>query len=399
MRIAALLLFPAEALAFEISAGPDTYQSALVILGPGDELTLDPGTYRDCLVLDGLHGAPDEPIVIRGPADRSARFVGDRCDGWTNRYRVIVKIEDSSHLVVENLEIDGRGLEVDGVEAGYGDTPVHHITLRNLYIHDNGVSNQQNGISCFATAWDWTIENNRIARVGTGLYLGNSTGADPFIRGVIRNNLVENTLGYGMQIKHQLGRPHHTGMPGDGSITTIRGNVFVKEIGASHGDEARPSLLLGHLPLEGVGSNDRYLVEGNTFFENESDDEPLVQVEGNVILRRNVFVNSHAGPGLHVRPHNDVPKEIEIVENTFLTSGAGIVVEGPSPLHRQSARGNAVYSDAEAIAGIGGDNFTASLTHAAFLISSPSFDLAGLDVTPLPGWASWFYGASHASDP
>lgn len=375
---AAILLSSAQAQAVDLRADPRTYQGAVVILGPGDTLHLAPGPYRDCLILDGLHGTLDQPIIITGPPDQGAVFLGANCDGWTNRYRVVVKIQDSSHLVLRNLEIDGQGRPVDGVEAGYGDTPVHHITLENLYIHDNAVSNQQNGISSFATAWDWTIKGNVIERVGTGMYLGNSDGRDPFIRGTIEDNHILNPLGYGIQIKHQRPRPLHAGMPPDGSVTVLRRNVIAKEIGAASGDAARPNLLLGHLPLRGPGMNDRYRVHGNLFFENQSDVEPLVQVEGNVELFANLLVNSYAAGGIWVIPHNDVPKDVTIRGNTLLTAGPAIRIEGGSPMHRQTAQGNAIFTDAPLA--IRGDNLVLPRTEAAFLLADPPWDLH-----PLPG--------------
>ncbi len=373
----------------ELEADPTNYLGAVALLGPGDVLRLAPGTYRDCLELDGLHGTADEPIAITGPEDRTAVFLGERCDGWTNRSRVIVQIEDSSWLIVRNLELDAQGLPVDGVEAGYGDTPVHHVTIENLYIHDNAVSNQENGISSFATAWDWTIRNNFIEHTGTGIYLGNSTGTDPFIRGTIEDNVILAPRGYGMQIKHQLPRPRHAGMPPDGSATIIRRNLFVKAEGATLGEEGRPNLLVGHLPLEGYGAHDRYLIYANTFFENQTDDEALFQGEGNIDFYDNVLINSFAGIGVWIRPHNDVPRDVQIHENTFLCAGPALVIEGGGLMYAQTARGNAIFSDDGAPAvgppGVIGDNSIGSLMDARFLLADPSFDLQLADLHPLPG--------------
>ena len=74
--------------AHEIEADPTNYPGAVALLAPGDVLRLRRGRYRDCLELDGLHGTADQPIVITGPDDRSAVFLGERCDGWTNRSRL-----------------------------------------------------------------------------------------------------------------------------------------------------------------------------------------------------------------------------------------------------------------------------------------------------------------------
>jgi hypothetical protein len=360
-----LLLIAAQ----EIDTDPEHYLGAVALLAPGDTLRLAPGTYPDCLELDGVHGTMEQPITIAGPEDQSARFVGERCDGWTNRSRVIIQIEDSSWLTLRNLEIDCEGRPVDGVEAGYGDTPVHHVTLDRLHIHDCGTTNQENGISSFATAWDWTIKRNVIERTGTGIYLGDSNGEAPFIRGTIEDNVILDPRGYAMQIKHQLERPEHEGIPPDGSFTVIRRNVFAKTQRAMIGEEARPNLLLGHVPLEGIGMNDRYLVYGNTFFENQSDDEPLFQGEGNLEIFDNRFVNSYRGIGLWIRPHNDVPRDVAIHDNTFVCSGPALVIEGGSPMHSQIAYRNAIFSDDGTPPELmKNENVVGNLTDALFLV-------------------------------
>jgi hypothetical protein len=48
---------------------------------------------------------------------------------------------------------------------------------------------------------------------GTGMYFGNSDGNHPFWGGLIENNLIMNTIGYNLQIKHQNPRPRLPGMP------------------------------------------------------------------------------------------------------------------------------------------------------------------------------------------
>ncbi|WP_296827957.1 hypothetical protein [Thiobacillus sp.] len=102
----------------------------------------------------------------------------------------------------------------------------------------------------------------------------------------------------------------------------IRYNVFSKQ-DALPGPQARPNVLLGHFPLAGAGSEDRYLVYGNFFQHNPS--EALLQAEGRVVLYDNVFVNG-GGDAIHIQPHNDVPRDMAIFSNTVLASGTGIRV-------------------------------------------------------------------------
>ena len=92
--------------------------------------------------------------------------------------------------------------------------------------------------------WDWVIRNNIIRNAGTGMYLGNSPGNNPFVRGIIEYNLFEDTIGYNMQIKHQNPRPTNIGMPTGLSKTIIRHNVFSKS-GNSIGSSPPPESARG----------------------------------------------------------------------------------------------------------------------------------------------------------
>ncbi|HET9463600.1 MAG TPA: hypothetical protein VFO43_06505, partial [Thiobacillus sp.] len=93
--------------------------------------------------------------------------------------------------------------------------------------------------------------------------------------------------------------------------------------GALPGPLARPNVLLGHVPLTGAGSEDRYLVYGNQFLHNPS--EALLQAEGRLAVSDNVFING-SGDAIHIQPHNDVPRDMAIFSNTVLASGVGIQV-------------------------------------------------------------------------
>ena len=88
--------------------------------------------------------------------------------------------------------------------------------------------------------------------------------AYPSSGGLIENNLIENTIGYNMEIKHQYSRPTVAGMPTGPSTTIIRNNVFIKNDQLSP-DGDRPNLMLGGFPTSGAGSSDLYQVYGNFF--------------------------------------------------------------------------------------------------------------------------------------
>jgi len=308
-----LCLLAATAAAEDYRADAENYRDHLRRLQPGDRLQLEPGDYHLGLPLSNLAGRPGHPIIIEAvdPAT-PPRFIA-RSGANT------VSLVDVRHLVLRHLELDGRNLPVDAVKAEGHSRYADFITLEHLFIHDHAASQQSVGISTKCPAFGWVVKGNRIERVGTGMYFGDSDGSDPFISGVIEGNRVSETLGYNLQIKHQKTRPTEYA---DRYDTVIRFNVFSKK-GALPGPQARPNVLLGHFPLSGAGSEDRYLVYGNLFLHNPS--EALLQAEGRVALYDNFFING-SGDAIHIQPHNDVPRDMLIFSNTVLASGVGIQV-------------------------------------------------------------------------
>jgi len=299
--------------AADYRADAGDYRDYLSRLQPGDRLRLDPGDYRRGLPLSNLSGRPGQPIIIEA-VDPAAppRFIA-RPGANT------VSLVDVRYLVLRHLELDGRNVPVDAVKAEGHSHFADFITLEHLFIHDHAASQQSVGISTKCPAFGWVVKGNRIERVGTGMYFGDSDGSDPFMSGVIEGNRVSETLGYNLQIKHQKTRPSEYA---DRYDTVIRFNVFSKK-GALPGPQARPNVLLGHFPLSGAGSEDRYLVYGNLFLHNPS--EALLQAEGRVALYDNFFING-SGDAIHIQPHNDVPRDMLIFSNTVLASGVGIQV-------------------------------------------------------------------------
>lgn len=358
-----LCLLAGMATAADYRAGAEDYRDYLRRLQPGDRLLLDPGDYRQGLPLHTLSGQAGQPIIIEA-ADPAAppRFIA--------RPRAnTISLVDVRHLVLRHLELDGRNLPVDAVKAEGHSRYADFITLEHLYIHDHAASQQNVGISTKCPAFGWMVRGNRIERVGTGMYFGDSDGSDPFVAGVIESNQVSRTLGYNLQIKHQTIRPPEFT---DRHDTVIRYNVFSKQ-GALPGPQARPNVLLGHLPLGGVGSEDRYLVYGNLFRHNPS--EALLQAEGRVAVYDNAFING-SGDAIHIQPHNDVPRDMDIFSNIVLASGTGIQVrqaEGAS--FRQRVISNLVVAATPVRGG--------EAAHNIMLPYQPHWlDIAVADLTP-----------------
>jgi hypothetical protein len=240
-----------------ITADPSNYRARLPTLVPGDRLLLAAGIYAQGLCCN------------------------------------TVSLRDSSYLAIRHLEVDGSAQpDVDGVKAEGDAAFTHHITLEDLDVHDHDANQEIVGINTKCPSWNWVIRRNIVRRAGTGLYLGNSDGTAEFVNSLVEHNLVYDTIGYNMQIKHQEARPSTAlGAPANGT-TVIRHNVFSKASGGGTGADARPNLLVSHWPLTGPGSSDVYLIYGNLLYQNPT--EALFQAAGHVAFYANLLVNDPA---------------------------------------------------------------------------------------------------------
>lgn len=377
MAVVVLCFALASPVRAEVFRGdPANYTGLVDSLQPGDTLELAAGTYNDLLNVSGLHGTPDAWITIRGPATGDPAIFeadpGPCCN--------TIEFSDSSYVAFENLTIDGHD---DGGSFAFdsGDG-VHHIRIENCRIISHGGSQQQVGIAHHGgTTWGWIIRGNRIVGAGTGIYLGNSDGTDPFIGGLIENNLIMDSIGYCMQIKHQNGRSAVAGMPTDPQTTIIRNNVFIKNDRPSP-DGDRPNLLVGGFPDSGLGSEDRYEIYGNFFFHNPR--ESLLQASGRVSIHDNVFVDV-AGTAILATGH-DLPFRLGwIYNNTIFAAGTGISVGNAAD--QSIVFGNLIFAD-DPISGspdLESDNIVDSIAAANDYVVRPSRTLGAMDFYPLAG--------------
>ena len=361
-----------------LDATPSNYLSLLRTLKPGDTLNLSAGRYRG-LPISNLRGTEEAWITITGPdAPPEAVILGMNDDN-------LIQIEDSSYVSIENLRIDSRGVPgAFGIAAhGQGRDLTHHIRIEgNTFVGQNG-NQQTDAISTKTPTWGWVIRYNRILGAGTGIYLGNSDGKQPFVGGIIENNLIQDTLGYNMEIKHQFSIPEVPGLPLGPTSTIIRNNVFIKnDLPSPDGD--RPNLLVGAFPDTGPGSLNLYEIYGNYFLHNHR--EALFQGTGRFTLHDNVFVDgSYSYPAIVVMKQQGPVKLALIYNNTIYTPGPGIRF-GSRGLSGDAVVGNLIFSTV-ALAGPmtqQSDNITAFPYQAAAYVRAPSFD-ATADFHPSPG--------------
>lgn len=362
-----------------IQANPSTYKSLLTTLQPGDRLLLAPGTYTQQIRLNGLNGQPNRCIVIEGPATGSpAHFTGS--DTFNT-----ISLQNVSYLVFRNLSLDGLGKAGDGVKAEATSTYAHHITLDNLKLRNYfGGNVNRTGINTKGRAWNWVVRRVDILGAGVGMYFGKPDGTAEFVNSLIERNVISESRLYDIQIKHQTSRATSMGIPTNGT-TVIRHNVFTKEKNAATGSNARPNVLVGHWPLSGAGSSDTYQVYGNLFYLNPT--EALFQGEGNIVLHDNLFVQRSFARTIRIQPHYNVPRRIDIFNNTILGTGEGILITGASTSFPQRVYGNAVFAAKPIAGGQQSGNITAAYSAAAQYLGNPAGTLAAgtLDLYPIPG--------------
>ncbi len=375
------VLVPGVADAAVIDADPSNYRALLGTLGPGDTMVLAPGSYAR-LTLSGLRGEPGGWIVITGPTTgEPAIITSESCCNTVQLY-------DSAYVAVENLVVDVGGLAVDAINAK--DSVSHHIRIEGCTLQNFPNDQQIVGINTKSTAWNWTIRRNRIIAPGTGMYLGNSNGAAPFIAGIIEQNLIVDSVGYSMQIKHQNSYDLQPGMPAGPNATILRHNVFIKDDRPSTSGD-RPNLLLSGFPDSGPGSEDHYEVYGNFFYYNPR--ESLIQAAGRLSIHDNVFVGSGEADGqtaLLITPHQGKNVQVaHVYNNTIYGVARGIRIT------QQAATSDAVIGNLVfATDPIGGSisnqrgNMTDTIAAATSYVTSPSTALGTMDFYPLPGKVS-----------
>ena len=296
-----------------------------------------------------------------------------------------VEIENSSYLSIENFRIDSRSIPgVFGVSAKGSrkqSDPSH--PHRKQHLHWPGRRSANCAISTKTPTWGWIIRYNRILGAGTGIYLGDSDGNQPFVEGVIENNLIQDTIGYNIEIKHQVSLPEIPEMPLGPTSTIIRNNVFIKNDQQSP-DGDRPNVLVDAFPASGPGSLNLYEIYGNYFSHNHR--EALFQGAGRFTLHDNVFVDGpYSYPAIVVMKHNGPVKLALIYNNTIYTSGAGIRF-GARGLSGDAVIGNLIFASLPLAGPMTqqSDNITSPPARAATYLRSPSFE-PGADFYPLPG--------------
>jgi len=374
-----LLLLVLQSAAAVRNADPTNYRERLAALKPGDTLNLASGTYNR-LKITGLNGTPNDWITISGPSSGAPAVIAGEY-GYNT-----VEIINSSYVAIENLRIDSRGIPgAFGLSARYRDENLtHHIRVEGNTFVGQGGGQQTDAISTKTPTWGWVIRYNRIIGAGTGLYMGDSDGTQPFVAGLVEHNLIQDSIGYNMQIKDQIEIPAIPGMPTEPTTTIIRNNVFIKNDRPSP-DGDRPNLLVAAFPETGAGSLNMYEIYGNYFLHNHR--EALFQGSGRVSVHDNIFVDGlYQYPAVVLRKQNSPLQIAYFYNNTVYTNGKGVFF-GSRATVDDAVSGNLIF----AMTPISGqimrqaNNVVGALDNAPKYVKAPSFDPGMMDFYPLPG--------------
>lgn len=373
-----------------INVNPSNYPSLVPTARAGDTVVFAAGNYASGLNLSGMNGAAGAPITFTGPTSGSPAVIQGTSGANT------VELDSTSYLNFENFTVDSQDFN-DAIKAGGAVTNVSH----DILIKGNTIINAENptdpqqtvGISTKCIAWNWTIVDNHIHNCGTGLYLGNSDGTAPFINGIIENNLVENPIGYDMEIKDQIPYNSVSGMPAGPNTTIVRNNVFIKNDQPSP-DGDRPNVYIGGFPASGQGSSDTYQIYGNLFDHNPR--ESLLQATGRASIHDNIFVDDTGIAAIALQPHSVRPphgktvtfniQHINVYNNTIYSVPTGISVSGAT-LAQVPIVGNLVFATTpfSGITPNAGDNLTDSVANASLYVNNPSTVLGQMNFYPKSG--------------
>ncbi len=362
-----------------VIADPRDYLSKLSSLKPGDTLKLKPGDYRRGMKIR-VSGLPGKCITIEAlDKKRMPRILS----GGSN----VIDLYGVKWLKLRYLKVDSQGKRgIFGVALKKEGGPSHHVVLEGILLVGQYNHQLTVGISTKAPAWNWIIRGNYLDKPGTGMYLGNSDGRQPFIGGIIEYNTVIDPIGYGIQIKHQLAGTRNgvKGIP-TRADTIIRYNTVVKRR-PKPGFRAEPSMLLGHFPPNGPGKDDRYIVYGNFFYDNPT--ERLLQSDSNLFLYNNVFFNPH-GDAISLQKHNSRPRLVHLFFNTVVAKGMGIGVTAGQKGYKQIVSYNAIFAARPLKLHsqvVKKDNITANYSDADNQLAAPRKQPGqGLDLHPRPG--------------
>lgn len=161
--------------------------AALLAAKPGTTILIESGDYQGGILLQNLHGAPGQPITIRGEDPKNPpRFIGGGS---------ALQLSKVSHLLISDLRIESprhNGLNID--DGGDYGKPSHHVTLRRISVQKMPDGNND-GIKLSGLD-DFSVEDCSVDRWG-----GSAIDMVGCHKGVIQTSAFSNGGNSGVQCK------------------------------------------------------------------------------------------------------------------------------------------------------------------------------------------------------
>lgn len=318
---------PATAATITVTPG-DNINSKINSMSPGDTLLLAPGIYTKAsgtmMLITNKVGTASAWFVMRAAAPNTVKILG-------NSGQNMCEMRNSAYWRFENLEFDGRNLSDDGIKCtintGNANTDwCHDIIIDTCHIHNltNACVNTQ------VTVWNLTVQNCWLHDCNLAGYLGSPDHVRQMINLVFQHNLIERTIGYGVQVKAQEVRSGLTlGTTAGLEFTSwgwlIKDNVFMRT--SPPATTGRPNLLVDAAPASGSGSDDLATIEGNVVLAQTADGtgDNAFQLSGNLRIVNNVLMNTKAAglSAIRIGLHDSTyPRHLEIINNTVFIDGS-----------------------------------------------------------------------------
>ena len=325
-------------------------KAAIYALVAGDELRVGPGTFSVnsfmILELQGTVTAPiwitaddlnDKPVLTRPNANQNALNIGS--------------------LTTEARYLCFRGFEITGGAGLCRLLLAHNVWVDQCHMHDGSGT----GVSANTVDSSYLyITNNEISNPGPGktgeaMYIGSNDGKITTHHTIIANNHVHDTQlalqGDGIELKQNS---HHCWIVGN--------HVH---------DTKYPCIL-----VYGTGGNGINIVENNFCYRSG---DAVLQVQGEAIVRNNIAI----GGGLVAFDSHDHASQtlnLEVVHNTFLSSGTCVSLNGWNNRTGLVFANNVCYSDTGDAVRFGVGSTGATISHniaRGGVINAPSGFLPG----------------------
>ena len=248
----------------------ETLQHAVDNVAPGDTIVVNPGTYAGMRIersgepgaLITLTAAVRGTVAIDRPGPNNVHGSNLEVETWDGDGTV-------HHWVIRNIEVrdaPNAGIDVRGTATNHS----HHIIIRNVKVHHNGVATTKTGIF-FAFVDHATVTGANSHHNGEhGIYLSNS--GDHF---TIQRNRLHHNERCGLHINGDLSQG------GDGVIAD--GQIDANRIEAN-GVEG-----CSGINLDGVTDT---VISNNVIVENHATGIAVFQQDGAVCSRRITIVNN-----------------------------------------------------------------------------------------------------------